>query len=40
MPFVGNRQFNSTHPALMGFPAILKNNPQKSKSDSSQKIQK
>jgi len=25
-----NRQVNSTQPALMGFPAILKNNPQKS----------
>jgi hypothetical protein len=32
------RQFNSTRPALMGFSVILKNNPQKSKNDSSQKI--
>jgi adenylate cyclase len=34
------RQFNSTHPALMGFCAILKNNPQKSKNNSYRKIQK
>jgi adenylate cyclase len=26
------RQFDSTHPAMMGFSEILKNNPQKSKN--------
>jgi hypothetical protein len=31
--FFRKRQFNSTHPALMGFSAILKNNPQKSKNN-------
>jgi hypothetical protein len=35
---IRKRQFNSTRPALMGFSVILKNNPQKSKNDSSQKI--
>jgi hypothetical protein len=38
LPDVCKRQFNSTRPALMGFSVILKNNPQKSKNDSSQKI--
>jgi hypothetical protein len=35
-----NRQFNSTYPGLMGFPAILNKNPKKSKINRSEKIQK
>jgi hypothetical protein len=38
--FCCKRQFNSPHPALKGFPAILKNNPQESMNHASQNIQK